>query len=136
MGDMLPSRGMVVLISDLLQPSDEMIAHLRSLRAQRHDVLVLQVSDPAEQTFPFDRSITLVEAESGREQFAVPEDVRDAYLANRTRHFDAIREACLAAEVDVEEFTCTEPLDEALHQFLNRRSHGLVTSSRRSRGGA
>ena len=136
MGDILPSRGMVVLIGDLLHPSDEMIAHLRSLRAQRHDVLVLQISDPAEQTFPFDRSVTLVEAEGGREQFAVPEDVREAYLANRTKHFDAIREACLAAEVDVEEFLCTAPLDDALHQFLHRRSHGLITSSRRSRGRA
>ena len=136
MGDVLPTRGMVVLIGDLLHPADEMILHLRSLRAQRHDVLVLQVSDPAEQTFPFDRSITLVEAEGGREQFAVPDDVREAYLENRTRHFDAIRAGCLAAEIDVEEFVCSDPLDLVLHQFLHRRSHGLVRSSQRSRGGA
>lgn len=65
----------------------------------------------------------------------MPDDVRDAYLENRARHFDAIRAACLAAEIDVEEFLCSDPLDRALHQFLHRRSHGLHTSSRRSRGG-
>ena len=135
MGDVLPARGMVVLIGDLLHPADEMILHLRSLRAQRHDVLVLQVSDPAEQTFPFDRSVTLVDAEDSREQFAVPEEVREAYLENRRRHFSAIREACLSAEIDIEEFACSEPLDMALHRFLHRRNDGLIAPSRRSRGG-
>jgi len=137
MGDVLPPRGMVVLIADLLHPIDEMLGHLRSLRAQRHDVLVLQVSDPAEQTFPFDRSVTLVDAEGGHEQFAVPEDVRATYLENRARHFEAIREACLAAEIDVAEFVCSEPLDRVLHHFVNRRNRGLVTTSRRQgRGGS
>lgn len=131
LGDVLPPRGMVVLIADLLHPIDEMLGHLRSLRAQRHDVLVLQVSDPAEQTFPFDRSVTLVDAEGGREQFAVPDDVREAYLENRARHFDAIREGCVGAEIDVAEFVCSEPLDRALHHFMQRRNHGLLTSSRR-----
>jgi len=136
MGDVLPPRGVVVLIADLLHPIDEMLGHLRSLRAQRHDVLVLQISDPAEQTFPFDRSITLVDSEDGREQFAVPDDVRETYLENRSRHFETIREACLASEIDVEEFVCSEPLDKALHHFMHRRNHGLLTNSRRqSRGG-
>ena len=88
-------------------------------------MLVLQVSDPAEQTFPFDRSVTLVDAEDSREQFAVPEEVREAYLDNRRRHFDAIREACLSAEIDIEEFACSEPLDMALHRFLHRRNDGV-----------
>ena len=131
MGDVLPPRGVVVLIADLLHPIDEMLGHLRSLRAQRHDVLVLQISDPAEQTFPFDRSITLVDAEDGREQFAVPQDVRETYLENRSRHFEAIREGCLVSEIDVEEFVCSEPLNRALHHFMNRRNHGLLTNSRR-----
>jgi uncharacterized protein (DUF58 family) len=131
MGDALSPRGMVVLISDLLHPVEEMIAHLRSLRAQRHDLMVLQISDPAERNFPFDRSVTLVDAEEGREQFTVPEAAREAYLENRKQHFEAIRKACLAGEIDVEEFMCTEPLDRALHHLIHRRTHALFTSSRR-----
>ena len=130
-GDVIPPRGMVVLISDLLHPIEGMVAHLRSLRARRHDVIVLQISDPAEQTFPFDRSITLVDAEEDREQFTVPDAVREAYLENRSGHFDRIREECLAAEIDVEEFNCTEPLDRALHHFIRRRNRALFTTSLR-----
>ena len=138
-GDVLPPRGMVVLISDLLHPLDEVINHLRSLRARRHDVMVFQISDIAEQTFPFDKSVTLVDLESNREQLAVPDAVRAQYLENRSRHFDRIRGECLAAEIDIEEFTTDQPLDFALHRFVNRRNNTLVTAAHRksqsSRGG-
>ncbi|MDA0711374.1 MAG: DUF58 domain-containing protein [bacterium] len=136
LGDVLQPRGMVVLIADLLHPVEDMLAHLRSMRARRHDVLVLQVSDPAEQSFPFECSVTLVDLEGRREQFAVPQDVREIYLENRRRHFDTIHKACLSAEIDIEEFVCSEPLDRVLHHFVNRRNRGLLTTSRRQGRGS
>ena len=136
LGDVLKPRGMVVLVSDLLHPIDEMIDHLKSLRARRHDVVVLQISDPAEQTFPFGNSATFVDAESGDEQYAVPDAVRGQYLASRQEHFDFIRRECLANEIDIAEFTTTEPLDRALHFFLNHRNHALIRSSLKSRRAA
>jgi uncharacterized protein (DUF58 family) len=134
-GDTLPPRGMIVLISDLLHPLDQTLLHLRSLRARRHDVLVFQITDPAERTFPFDRGVTLQDVEDGREQFIAPEVVRRQYLANRNEHFARIRKECLAEEISIEELTTDEPLDRALHYYLSRRRHALVTASRRSRAG-
>ncbi len=130
-GDVIHPRGMVVLISDLLHPVDETIDHMRSLRARRHELIVLQMSDPAEQTCPFDRAATFLDAEGADERFAIPQLVREEYLENRRRHFDFIRRECLAAEIDLAEFTTTEPLDRALHYFIHRRSHALVRSSQR-----
>lgn len=129
LGNVLKPRGMVILISDLLHPLDEMLKHLKSLRARRHDVLVLQISDVAEQTFPFDRTITLVDAESSNEQYVVPDSVRKEYLENRRNHFATIQRECRAAEIDVEEFVTTEPLDRALHHFMYKRNNALYTSS-------
>lgn len=129
LGNILKPRGMVVLISDLLHPLAEMLKHLKSLRARRHDVLVLQIADPAEQTFPFDHTITLIDAESQNEQYVVPDTVRKEYLENRHNHFSNIQRECRAAEIDIEEFTTSEPLDRALHHFLYRRNHALYTSS-------
>lgn len=136
LGNVLKPRGMVLLISDLLQPLDEVLAHLRSLRARRHDVMVFQISDPAEQTFPFDRTVTLVDAEDASERLAIPDAIREQYLENRHAHFARIRRECLAEEIDIEEFSTDRPLDHALHFFMRRRSHLLLRSSRvqRSRG--
>lgn len=132
MGDILPPRGMLILITDLLHPVDAVEAHLRSLRARRHDVLVFLVSDPAEETFPFDRSVTFVDAESGDERFAVPDAVREEYLENRRRHFDRVRTFCASSEIHLAAFDTGRPLDLALAEFLHRRSNALYTSSRRS----
>ena len=135
LGDALPPRGMIILISDLLHPLDELLGHLRSLRARRHDVLVFQISDRAEQTFPFDAELTLLDAEDGREQYADPAAMRAEYLAARAAHFERIRSECLAAEIAVEEFFTDEPFERALLHFINRRNRALVTSSRRSQPG-
>lgn len=132
LGDILLPRGMVVLISDLVHPLDETLEHLRSLRARRHDVLVFQIEDPAERDFTFDQSVTLIDAEDGREQFTVPSEVRDEYLANRQAHFDRIRRECLAVEIDIGGFATDQPLDHLLHHFMYRRTHVLTTANRRS----
>jgi uncharacterized protein (DUF58 family) len=130
MGDILPARGMVILISDLLHPIEAVEEHLRSLRARRHDVIVLQISDPAEQTFPFDRATTFVDAETGDERFTVPDTVRTAYLENRQTHFDRVAEVCADAEIHHEEWTTTEPLDLALTSFVHRRNRAVHTTNR------
>jgi len=135
LGEALKPRGMVALISDLLYPLDAAIDCLKSLRARRHDVVVLQISDPAERDFTFDRAITLIDAESGRERYVVPDAVRQGYLENRRRHFEAIRRECLAAEIDIAEFSTDAPLDHALRFFLHRRARALMTSGRRNRAG-
>ncbi|MFP6582565.1 MAG: DUF58 domain-containing protein [Candidatus Hydrogenedentota bacterium] len=138
LGDVLKPRGVVILISDLLHPIEEMILHLKSLRARQQDVIVMQISDPAEQTFPFDETVTFVDAESGHEQYTVPDAVRQQYLENREKHFEALRRACLEAEIELTEFTTDEPLDRALRFYLNYRNHSATqaaTTRRNSAGG-
>lgn len=133
LGDVLQPRGMVILISDLLHPVEETIDHLKSLCARRHDMIVFQISDPVEQSFPFDKSVIFVDAEDDRRQFTIPDQVREEYLDNRRRHFDLIRQECLSVEIDLREFSTSEPLDQALHHFMKRRGHRLLRSSRRQR---
>ncbi|MEX2016550.1 MAG: hypothetical protein WD873_07895, partial [Candidatus Hydrogenedentales bacterium] len=136
LGDVLGARGMVILVSDLLHPLDDMVRHLKSLRARRHDLVVMQMIDPAERDFPFDQSATFVDLESGREQFAIPGDIREQYLENRRAHFDEIRKACVSNEIELVEFSTDEPLDRALYFFLHKRARARTTSSSnwRSRG--
>lgn len=130
-GDVIQPRGMIILISDLLHPIEDMVDHLRSLRARRHDVVVMQISDPAERDFPFERSATFIDAEDDQELFAIPDMVRENYLANRRRHFESLRRECLSGEIDLEEFSTDEPLDRALTYFIHRRNRSLQTSSRK-----
>lgn len=131
-GSAMTARGMVVLISDLLEPLEVVETQLRALRARRHDVIVFQVADVAEETFPFDGDVTLQDVEGLGERPANPDGIRAEYLARRTAHFDRIREVCLAFEIDYATLRTDAPLDGALQAFLHHRSHALMTTSKRA----
>lgn len=135
-GDLLPQRGMAILISDFLCPLDETLALVKLLRARHHDVLIFSIADPWEREFSFRRSVTLVDSETGKELFIAPDSVREQYCENRNRHFSRLREECLSAEIDFVELATSEPLDRALSGFLQRRKRILLTTaSRRMRVG-
>ncbi len=122
LGSILPLRSLVIIISDLLQPADEMIDYLKLIKAKQHDVSIMQISDPAECSFDFAKSMTFADAENESELFVVPEQFRSEYLENRKRHFEKIRRECLSVEIDLEEFVTTEPLDRALYHFIQQRT--------------
>src|SRR5919108_656928 len=54
--DSLSKRGMVVLISDLLDDPDAVIRSLKHFQFRGNDVIVFHVLDPHEIDFPFDRA--------------------------------------------------------------------------------
>lgn len=138
LGDALKPRGMVVFVSDLLYSVEAIIGYLKLLKARKQEVMILQITDIAEQTFPFDRTVTLVDVESAQEQYMIPQAARDLYLENRQRHFESIRDACLPLDIEIEEFVTSEPLDRALRFFLQARNRNLALSTRRNsaaRGG-
>ena len=47
-------RGIVMVLSDLFDDVDAMMAGLKHLRHRRHEVILMHVLDPAEMDFPFD----------------------------------------------------------------------------------
>lgn len=130
----LPLRSMVILISDLLDDQNDFSTYIRLLRARGFDVLVLQISDPAERDFSISKSTLLIDPENQREQFVVPDDMREDYLENRRAYFHVIRSACIGMQVELDEFDTSEPLDRALHFFLRQRQQLLSAMSGRRAG--
>src|SRR3954469_6539885 len=60
-------RGLVVLISDLLASVETLRNQLGYLRSQGHEVVLIRVLDPAELEFTFEKAVTFVDLESGRD---------------------------------------------------------------------
>jgi len=127
LGESLPGRGMIVMISDFLFPIEDVLGQLRSLKALRHDVILLSLADRAERDFPFDGPVMLADPEGEERLNILPEAVREEYAQNRTRHFDLIRHECLNAGITFHEISTDEPLDRALYEFVSRRRDSLST---------
>src|SRR3954465_2352708 len=76
----LTKRGMVVLISDLLDDPERVVRGLKHLQFRGIDVIVFHVLDPDEIEFPFEHATRFEDLESEREVLAVPSAVRKHYL--------------------------------------------------------
>jgi uncharacterized protein (DUF58 family) len=121
LAEALVKRSLVVLISDLLDDPASIVKGLRRLKFRGTDVIVFQVLDPHELTFPFDRASRFKDLESAEEILADPAAVRAAYLRELeglTRTFD--REL-RSAGIDYVQLDTSRPLDFALLAYLAAR---------------
>lgn len=118
----LVRRGIIVLISDLLDEPARVIRGLQLLRARGSEVVVFQILDRAEITFPFTESTQFKDLETGREVLTRPADVRDAYLATLDSMTRQCTEAFGAAGIEYLRVGTDEPLDAALSAWLTTRA--------------
>jgi uncharacterized protein (DUF58 family) len=122
LAEALTKRSLVVLISDLLDDPEPAIKGLRHLKFRGTDVVVFQVLDPNELTFPFCGASRFRDLESAEEVTTDPESVRAAYLremAGLTLRYD--REL-RGAGIDYVQLDSSQPLDFALLSYLSARS--------------
>jgi len=117
----LRKRGLVILISDLLAPVDQIRDGLRLLRGCLHDLVVFQVLDPAEKTLIFDGPRLFEDLESGQKIYSDPDSVRQAYLRQLHAHNKALQAECAAVGASFRQLTTNEPLELALAEFLQAR---------------
>lgn len=122
LADSLTKRGMVVLISDLLDDPEAVVRGLRHFQYRGSDVLVFHVLDPDEIEFPFDRATRFEDLETSEEVMAVPALVRDQYLKEIGGLIDRYRRELGAAGIDYQLLNTREPLEMALLAYLSTRS--------------
>jgi uncharacterized protein (DUF58 family) len=122
LAEALMKRSLVVVISDLLDDPEPIVRGLRHLKFRGTDVIVFQVLDPNELTFPFKGSSRFRDLESSEEVVTEPTKIRTGYLrelAGLTLHYDR---ALRGAGIDYVQLDTSQPLDFALLAYLDARS--------------
>jgi uncharacterized protein (DUF58 family) len=121
LADGLGKRGMVVMISDLLDDPARVIDGLRHFRFRGTDVIVFHIMDPAELTFPFQRAARFRDLEAGDEVMAVPSVVRREYLEALNEALETYKRELGSAGIDYRLLDTSKPLDFALMSYLSTR---------------
>ena len=121
LADAIARRGMVVLISDLLDDPSRVVDGLRHFRFRGADVIVFHVMDPDELTFPFERAARFRDMEGGEELMAIPSVVRQQYLDELQRTIDIYRRELGSAGIDYRLLDTSQPLEVALAAYLSTR---------------
>jgi uncharacterized protein (DUF58 family) len=125
LADSLRKRGLVVLVSDLLDDPDAVIRGLKHFQYRGTDVIVFHVLDPDEMEFPFERATRFEDLESSEEVMAVPGLVREHYLREINQLIDRYRRELGAAGIDYQLLRTTDPLELALLAYLSTRGRTL-----------
>jgi uncharacterized protein (DUF58 family) len=120
--DAMRARGLVVLISDLLDEPSAVIRGLRSLRVRGSDVLVFHVLDADELTFPFDRPVRFRDLETDAEIAANPRDIRKGYLDTMNALVAGYRHELGGAGIEYQIADTGKPLDQLLLAYLSVRA--------------
>jgi len=118
----IKKKGLVVIISDMLDDPTSIEHGLEHLRYRNHEVIVFHVLDHDELRFPF-QSTTLFEGlEGAPDVLANPRQLRDGYLAELHAFLERLRRSCRDNRFDYVSLDTTEKLDVALSSYLAKRS--------------
>ena len=124
-------RGLVILISDLLGPIDQLETGLSEIAAMGHEVLALQVLDPREVEFDFSEPALFRDLEGEDRLYVEPKAARANYLEQFEKHQAALANACTRSGVAHYVLQTDQPLQKSLYALLQSRTQKLKGGTRR-----
>ena len=113
--------GITVLVTDCYEDSTALGRAADALRLRGQDLIVFHVIDSAERDFPFTAGATFEDAESKARIAVRPDDLRPRYLERAAAHRAAVEKRLVASGADYVRVDTDQPLDRALHAYLDRR---------------
>jgi uncharacterized protein (DUF58 family) len=122
LAESLKRRGLVILISDLMDDPEKVLSALQHFRFRGHDVLVFHVMDTGELTFPFESMTEFSDLETDEKVLVAPEGMKPLYMEELRRFLTFYEKGCADMKVDYKLFDTTKPLEIALSEYLYRRS--------------
>lgn len=114
-------RGIVVVVSDLLDDPDALLGGLAHFRHRRHEVILLHVADPAEIEFPFDEMTRFVGLEGETPVLADPRALRKAYRRQFAQFVRRVQQGCREHQMDYALTRTDRTVDAALSEVLGKR---------------
>jgi len=126
-------RGLMIVVTDALTPIKELQESLTNLAASGHDVTLLQVLDPTEIHFTFDKVINLEDLESGVVLPTDPDTAREGYLKKFEEHQNALITLCDQLNILHHTLPIDTPMEQALHNYLSDRAARGPIIQRRKR---
>ncbi|GBD33247.1 MAG: hypothetical protein KatS3mg081_0578 [Gemmatimonadales bacterium] len=114
-------RSILLLISDLYEEPENVVRAAGRLKGKGNDVIVFQVLDPAEISFPFQDPADFQDLETGERLAVKPAELAERYRSAMRDHLAAVSRSLLENRIDYCLFDTSRPLDFALFEYLSRR---------------
>lgn len=121
LAERIQRRGLVLLFSDLFDEPAEILAGLRHLRYQRHDVVVFHVLDEAELDFPFQDATLFRGLEQLPDLLTDPRSLRESYMEELGQFLEELKRGCRTQDIDYVPLRTNADVGTALSAYLAKR---------------
>jgi len=118
--DNLNRKGVVILISDLWQPHEQVLPGLQLVRAKDNHMMVFHVISNDELVLPTER-LRFKDLEVNEEILANPTDIQDSYERLLKTWIDEYRVNCLRYQIAYQFTPTYEPIEKIVLPFLSLR---------------
>jgi len=119
--DRIKRRGLIILISDLLDEPEQVLSSLRHFRHNKHEVLLFHVLDPLELSFNFEGDIQFEDLESGENIRTFPWYIQNDYKNEINEFVSYYKKNCLENKIDYQLIETSTSFDAALIEYLVKR---------------
>ncbi len=121
LAERMKKRSVVVILSDLFDNVESVMAGLKHFRHRRHDVIVFHVLDPAELDFTFSRPTIFQGLERMPKVTADPRSLRRAYVKEMQDYLRSVKMGCRRNGIDYQQLRTDQSLGTALSHYLATR---------------
>ncbi len=119
--DRMKRRGLVIIISDLLDDPAGVIGALKHLRHKKNEVIVMHVLDPMERSFAFGSDAVFRDVETAERVTTLPWQIQASYRAAMAQFIDTYKRECSEHAIDYVMMDTETPFDVGLTEYLARR---------------
>ena len=121
MAERIKKRGLVILISDLLDDPEQVLMGLNHFRHNKQEMIVFHLLDRQEQVFQFGNRTKFRDLETGETITTEPWYIRSAYQKVIESFQQKYQLGCRNQRIDYVPLFTDQPLDIALNEYLNKR---------------
>ena len=119
--DRMKRRGLVIVISDLLDDPAGVLGALKHFRHKKNEVIVMHVLDPLERSFEFAGDAVFRDVETGERITTLPWQIRTSYRRAMGEFLETYKRQCREHAIDYVLLDTATTFDVALTQYLARR---------------
>ena len=121
MAERIKKRGLVILISDLFDETENIIKGLKHFRHNKQEIIVFHIMDRKELDFNFTNRTKFKDMETDEQITTDPWKIRKIYQQSIRSYQDELRLRCREQKIDYVPLFTDQNLDLALNEFLKKR---------------
>jgi uncharacterized protein (DUF58 family) len=121
MAERINKRGLVILVSDLLDDPKTIMNGLKHFRHRKQEVIVFHILDKKEIDFDFNKRTKFIDVETGEELSTEPWHIRENYKTLMKERQKLFKKECNSQLIDYVPVLTNESLEKCIAEYLNKR---------------